>query len=153
MPSTGERVDPLRGFKFVLDIDGIGSLGCSEISGLEVGGDPVEYREGTDPNTVRKLETLRTYSNLTVRRGYTQRFEFWEWIQNVYNGTRDRRNGFITLLNEAGQPVMRWSFVNGYANRITGPSFNATSNDVAMEELEIVIEGLFLDPNLQPTQG
>ena len=37
---------------------------------------------------------------------------------------------------------MRWDFTNGRPIKYAGPSFNATANEVAVETLEIVHEGI-----------
>jgi len=53
-----------------------------------------------------------------------------------------RKNGSIVLMDETGEEKLRWNFVNGWPTKWTGPSFNATSNEIAVETLEIVHEGL-----------
>jgi phage tail-like protein len=40
------------------------------------------------------------------------------------------------------KPVKRWNFKEGWLTKWAGPSFNATDNEVAIETLEIVHEGL-----------
>ena len=144
--ATGERIDPYRGYNFRIEIDNLTVGAFSECSGLTAEGDAVEYREGTDvPNTVRKLVGLRKYSNITLKRGYTQNNELWAWFNNIANGTPDRRNGTIVLMSEDHQDVMRWNFENGWLNKIEGPTFNATGNEVAFESAEIIHEGLTLE--------
>ena len=144
--ATGERIDPYRGFNFRIEIDGLTLGAFSECSGLTAEGDPVEYREGTDvPNTVRKLVGLRKYSNITLKRGYTKNNELWTWYANIANGTQDRRNGTIVLMSEDRQDVMRWNFENGWINKVEGPTFNASGNEVAIESAEICHEGLILE--------
>ncbi|MEQ8279486.1 MAG: phage tail protein [Deltaproteobacteria bacterium] len=144
--STDQRRDPFRTYNFEVEIDGTTVGSFSEVSGLTAEGDPVEYREGTDrPNTVRKLVGLRKYSNITLKRGYISDTTMWDWYGNVANGLDDRRNGTITLKNEAHVPVMRWNFENAWLNKIEGPSLNATGNDVAVETIELCHEGLTME--------
>ena len=64
---------------------------------------------------------------------------------NVMNGEPDRRNVSITLLNERREAVLRWHAENAWINKIEGPSMKASSNDVAMESIELVHEGLTLE--------
>ncbi len=143
---TGDRKDPYRAFNFRMEIDGITVGAFSEVSGLTAEGDAVEYREGTDvPNTVRKLVGLRKYANIGLKRGYTQNNELWKWHNNIANGTPDRRNGTIILMSEDRQDVMRWHFENGWLNKVEGPTFNASGNEVAIESAEITHEGLTLE--------
>lgn len=144
--ATDERTDPYRGYNFVLEIDKVPKGAFSEVGGLTADGDSVDYREGTDlqPN-VRKLMGLRKFTNLTLKRGYTQDKALWQWYVNVMNGVDDRRNVTIVLLNERRQAVLRWHAENAWINKIEGPSLKASGNDVAMESLELVHEGLTLE--------
>jgi phage tail-like protein len=144
--ASDDRIDPFRVFNFVIDIDDTPVAGFSEVSGLSAEGDSTEYREGNEAeNHVRKLTGLRKYSNLTFKRGFTRDDTLWRWYVNIANGVPDRRNGSIVLLNEAHEPVMRWNFENAWINKIEGPSFKATGNDVAIESMELVHEKLTLE--------
>lgn len=139
---TGGRVDPYRGFNFLVEIDGITHAGFQECTGLDTSTDAIDYREGSDPNHVRKLTGLNRFTNITLRRGVTDSDELWKWRQTVVAGRAERRNGSIVLLDEAGNEKLRWNFLNAWPSRWTGPSFNATSNAVAVEALEITPEEL-----------
>jgi phage tail-like protein len=144
--ATGERVDPYRTFNFRVEIDKLSIGAFSECSGLSSDGDSVDYREGTDLQlSVRKLTGLRKYSNITLKRGYAANKELWDWYANIVNGVKDRRNGSIILRDEERKDVMRWSFENGWINKIEAPSFKASGNEVAMESVEIIHEGLRLE--------
>lgn len=143
--ATGQRNDPHRSFNFRVEIDGLTVGSFSEVGGLTSDGDSVDYREGTDlPLTVRKLIGLRKYGNISLKRGYTQNRELWEWYRNIVNGVADRRNGTVILMDEERRDVMRWNFENGWINKIEGPSFKASGNEVAIESVEIIHEGLTL---------
>src|SRR5688572_11096657 len=144
--ATGERRDPFRAFNFQLVIDGVPLGAFSEVSGLTAEGDAVDYREGTDlAANVRKLPGLRKYTNITLKRGYTQDKSLWTWFANITNGIADRRDVTIVLMNEQRQPVLRWHAESAWINKIEGPSFKASGNEVAMESVELVHEGLTLE--------
>src|SRR5215813_2169236 len=124
--ATGDRVDPYRGFNFRIEIGGIQRGGFREASGLDSSQDPIEYREGNFKElTAHKLPGLNKYSNISLKWGKTE-----------------RKNGSIILINEAGEEKLRWNFNNGWPTKWTGPSFNATGNEVAIETLEIAHEGV-----------
>jgi len=139
---TGSRVDPYRGFNFLVEIDGITQAGFQEVSGLDASTDAVDYREGTDPNHVRKLTGLNKYSPIILKRGITDSDELWKWRQTVIDGKTERKNGSIVLRDETGAEKIRWNFSNGWPTKWTGPGFNATSTAVAVETLEITHEEL-----------
>jgi len=142
---TGTRIDPYRSFNFRVEIDGLTVGAFSECSGLSSDGDAIDYREGTDiPLTVRKLPGLRKYANISLKRGYTPNTELWTWYRNIVNGLADRRNGSVILMDEERRDVLRWNFENGWINKIEAPSFKASGNEVAIESVEIVHEGLTL---------
>jgi phage tail-like protein len=134
------RVDPYRGFNFLVEIDGITQAGFQEVGGLDASTDAVDYREGADPNHVRKLTGLNKYSAITLKRGVTDSDELWRWRKSVIDGRTERKNGSIILLDESGVEKIRWNFANAWPSKWTGPSFNATSTAVAVETLEITHE-------------
>jgi len=139
---AGNRVDPYRGFNFLVEIDGITQAGFQEVGGLDASTDPVDYREGADPNHVRKLTGLNKFSPITLKRGITTSDELWRWRKTVIDGRTERKNGSIVLLDETGAEKLRWNFVNAWPSKWTGPAFNATSTAVAVETLEITHEEL-----------
>lgn len=138
--ATGTRTDPYRGFNFLVEIDGITQAGFQEVSGLDANTDAVDYREGTDPNHVRKLTGLNTFSPITLKRGITDSDELWQWRQTVIDGKTQRRNGSIVLRDETGTDKLRWNFSEAWPSKWTGPSFNSTSTAIAIETLEITHE-------------
>lgn len=144
--ATDQRIDPYRGFNFIIEIDGVPRGAFSEVGGLTAEGDSADYREGTDvqPN-VRKLVGLRKYTNITLKRGYTADKALWQWYTNIFNGLPDRRNVTIVLMNERREPVLRWNAENAWINKIEGPALKASGNEVAMESVELIHEGLTLE--------
>lgn len=135
--------DPYRGYNFLVEIDGITEAGFQECSGLDSSTDAVDYRVGSDPNHVRKLTGLNKFSPITLKRGITDSDALWNWRQKVVDGRSDnetRKNISIVLLNEAREEKWRLSLRRAWPSKYTAPTFNATSNDVAVETLEITHE-------------
>ncbi|HBL31044.1 MAG TPA: phage tail protein [Acidobacteria bacterium] len=142
--ATGDRKDPLRSYNFAVELDGIARAGFRECSGLDASQDPIEYREGTEGPTARKLPGLNKYSNITLKWGMTDDTELWAWRKKAMTGKVERKNGSIVLLDETGAEKLRWNFREAWPIKWTGPTFNATGNEVAIEMLEIAHEGLEL---------
>jgi phage tail-like protein len=142
--ATGTRNDPLRGYNFRIELDNTAVASFREASGLTLNTDPVDYREGMDAwLSVRKLPGLRKYSNITLKRGFTNNSpDLWLWYLNILNGVDDRRKGCIVLQDEQHNDKLRWEFQNGWICKWEGATMNATSNDVAIESIEIVHERL-----------
>ncbi|WP_366943409.1 phage tail protein [Nevskia sp.] len=140
MPIT--RVDPYRSYNFKVEIDGIIQAGFQEAGGLDSMTDAIDYREGTDPNHVRKLPGLNKVSAITLKRGVTDSTELWAWRQTVINGRAERRNLSIVLLDDTGSEKLRWNVRNAWPSKWTGPSFNAATAAIAVETLELTHEEL-----------
>lgn len=156
--STGPRVDPYRSFNFLITlIDSASSLGSlllplqlapvggfSECSGLELGIDIEEYKEGGNNGAVLRFPTRAKWSNLRLKRGVALSDDLWQWHYDLAQGSVSRRDGVVTLQDEQQNPVKMWSFTRGLPIKWTGPSFNAMQSQVALEEIEIAHEGLTL---------
>ena len=144
--ATGQRIDPFRSYNFRLEIDNTTIGSFSECSGLSSEGEAVDYREGTDVlQSVRKLPALRSYANISLKRGMTQTDELWKWYENIANGITDRRNATIILMNELREDVIRWNVENAFVNKVEGPTLSATGNEVAVETVELVHERLTME--------
>ncbi|MEZ6134625.1 MAG: phage tail protein [Pirellulaceae bacterium] len=145
------RTDPYGGYNFLVTINGVSDDGNSvsgaftEASGLEVEVTPIEYRNGNEDITVRKIPGLKKFTNITLKRGITGDIEFWNWIRTGMTGNVQRADGSIVLLDEDRDEVLRWNFTRGWACKHTGPGLNATNNEIAMDTLEICHEGLSVD--------
>ena len=136
------RPDPYRQFNFRLEIDGMQLASFSEVALGAAITEVVEYREGGDPSTVRKLPGLSKVGDITLKRGITASKELHEWLDSVSHGVANRKNGFIVLLDDARQPVVRWKFINAFPRKWEGPNLDARGNDVAIESLTLCCEGL-----------
>ncbi len=140
--ATGDRRDPHRNFRFKLEIGGIQQAGFSEATIPDANSDVVEYREGNETTTPRKLPGLNKYGNLTLKWGITDSTELYDRRKKIIDGNVERQNIAIVLVDEAGNDAARWEFVNAWPSKYDAPDLNATGNAVAIETLEIVHEGM-----------
>lgn len=145
MAATGDRNDPYSVFNFLVEIEGVAVAAFSECSGLSTETNVIEYRNGDEDITVRKLPGLKTFTNISLKRGYTDSKELWDWRKTVMDGKTERRSGSIVLLNESREPALRWNFREGWPSKLEGPTLNATSNEVAIETLEIACEDIQME--------
>jgi phage tail-like protein len=141
------RRDPFKNFRFRVEIDGVVSAGFRSVSGLAAETEVIEYREGGDPFTsVRKLPGRVRYPNVTLRRGLTTSRDLWDWWQTVRDGALQRRDVRITLLDDAGNEVLRWVLRDAWIAKIEASDLDAQANEVAIESVELAHEGLELVP-------
>jgi phage tail-like protein len=144
MAGSGSRNDPLASFNFIVTVENM-RAGFSEIGGLATETDIIEYREGSEDIRVRKIPGKKKFTNISLKRGYTpDGKDLWNWRKKVMDGKTQRLGGTITLLDEAKNPALTWEFTDGWPSKWAGPAFNAKNNDIAIEEMEICVEGLKL---------
>src|SRR6476661_7348014 len=143
MSQPGQRVDPYRNFNFLVEIDGISQASFSECSGLSSTTEVIEYREGGDNTTVHKLMGKTSYGDITLKWGITDNLDLWQWRQQIIDGQAVRKGGALILFDLAGSAeVARWNFVGAWPSKCELPSFSAKGNDIAIETLVLVHEGL-----------
>jgi phage tail-like protein len=133
---------PLLTYNFAVEIEGLLVGGFSEVSGLESTIEVEDVREGGVNGYVHKVAGPAGYGNLTFRHGLTIVSSLWVWFAACARGDIQRKHGTILLLDTAQLPVMWWSFRNALPVRWTGPSFDATSDQVGVEAIELAHEGL-----------
>ena len=130
--------------------------GFSECSGLEMSLDVEEYQEGGNNGRVHKFPTRVTWSNIRLRRGVSISDDLWNWHYAFVEGKGQRRDGIITLQNDMHIPFKVWHFYGGLPVRWIGPSLDAAQSQIAIEELEIVHQGIRLTrpaPHLTVSPG
>jgi len=140
-----DRVDPYRASRFLLEIDGITRAGFSECTIPDSAQDPIEYREGNEVFTVRKIPGLIKYANLTLKWGITDdSMELYNWRKQVEEcKMKDaRRNVAVVLLDDEGSAKARWEFLMAWPTKYDAPDLNATGSDIGIETLEIAHEGM-----------
>jgi phage tail-like protein len=137
---------PMPSYHFQVEWGGT-RLGFSEVSGLNIEVQVIEYREGSSPEySSIKMPGIPKYSNITLKRGIVPNDnEFFAWLNATALNKADRRNLTISLLNEEHSPVMVWKVKNAFPVKIQGPVLKATGNEIAIETLEIAHEGMTIE--------
>ena len=144
MPPTGP-VDAFLSPWFAVEFQGQVTGAFRECSGLGSENEAVESRSSTkDGKTIIKMipGNLK-WNKITLKQGITDDMDMWKWRKLIEEGkvNEARKNGSIVLFSHDGKEIARWNFINAWPSKINGPSVNATSNEVAIEELELAHEG------------
>jgi phage tail-like protein len=141
---SAARKDPWRNVRFLLEWDGLVQAGFSEVTVPDTSADPIEYREGNEIPTVRKIPGLVKYSNLVCKRGVTDNMELFEWYKEIVEGkiNTSRKTVSVLLLDEQGNESSRWDFAEAWPTKYDPPDLNATGNEIAIETLEMAHEGM-----------
>jgi phage tail-like protein len=140
------RNDPYLNFNFLVELGGDVVGGFSEADLPEGRIEVVAYREGSDRTSAARLLPGRVeYGPLVLRRGFAGDPGLFQWWREVRDGGPDPRNVSVVLLDEKRQEIARWNLRNAWPSKWTGPALNAKGNDVAIETLELVHEGIELE--------
>jgi phage tail-like protein len=126
---------------FELDIQGKAVGYFTEVTGLSAEVETFAYSEGGMNEFQHKLPTRVKYPNLVLKRGMTTKADLQTWFQKSHIQA-ERTTISLTMLNQAGETIRTWSFVNAYPTKWTGPNFNASQSQLAVETIEIAHEGL-----------
>lgn len=136
---------PLPKFHFQVEWGGT-QIGFTEVTGLDVETELIEYRHGASPEYHKtKMPGMRKYSNITLKRGTFQGDnEFFNWFNTVSLNTIERRDLTLSLLNETHEPVVVWKIKNAFPIKVQSTDLKSDGNEVAIETLELAHEGLVI---------
>ena len=86
------------------------------------------------------------FGRITLKRGLTNDMAMWKWRKMVEDGKvgEARANGSIMMCDQDGAPIAEFNFENAWPLKVSGPAPNANSNELAMEEVEIICERVYL---------
>lgn len=120
----------------------------SEISGLEASMAPKAHKEGGRNWGEVQLSGPTTFPPVILKRGMTELADLWNWFEATTLAANYglRYSGRIDVYTPAGEPAWSWELTQALPTKFKGPDLSATANQVAIEELHLVHEGLALKP-------
>jgi phage tail-like protein len=91
---------------------------------------------------MKKIPGRMKWGDITLKRGMTDDMDMWKWRQLVEEGKIDeaRKNGSVVMFDQKGTEIARWDLINAWPSKISGPTANAGSNEIAIEELTVTHE-------------
>src|SRR4030095_6168481 len=101
------RQDPLRGFRFLLEIEGITSGGFTRVKGLSREVKHESYREGGVNDSEHKLLTQGSSPVVVLERRLALD-DLWKWALDASDGEVQRKTIRIRLQDEAN--VKQWAW-------------------------------------------
>ncbi len=134
---------PMPKFHFKVTWDG-NDMSFQEVTGLETETQIIEYRHGDSPvfSTI-KMPGIAKFGNITMKKGvFTGDNKFWDWYSQIKMNTIKRVPVVVNLCDETGAPQMTWTLANCWPTKITGTDLKSDANEVAIESIEIVHEGI-----------
>ena len=137
------NIYPLTTNRFQVDWGGT-RMGFTEVSGLSIGIEPINYQEGNSKeNSFQKMPGRMIYNNVILKRGIVlSDNEFYTWMNTIKLKNIERRDLTITLLDENNEPAMVWRLKNAFPIKIEWSPLRADANEAAIESIEVTHEGL-----------
>lgn len=135
------RQDPLRGFRFLVEIEGLASGGFARVKGLQREIKHESFREGGVNEYEHKLFTQVSFPNVILERGLVLD-DLWNWALAASEGDIQRKNVWIRLQNEHGDKAWAWQLDWAMPVKWSSADLDASSSQVIMESLELAHHGL-----------
>jgi len=134
---------PLPKFHFEVKWDS-NVMSFQEISGLDIQSEEIKYRSGDSKQfSVIKMPGMKKFGNVTMKKGvFKGDNKFWDWLNQIKLNTIKRVPITISLLDESSAPTMVWTLANAWPTKISSTDLKSEGNEVAIESIEIVHEGL-----------
>jgi phage tail-like protein len=141
---------PLPVYNYKVEIAGE-TVGFSEVSGLSVSYETTTYTEspvsGTGPRIMHMPGQSKS-ATVTLKKGVVTGVSvatLFAWIDSIQLNRVDKRDIYIRLCDETGSAVVSWKVINAFPTKLDAPSFTADSNDVAIESMELMADGVTVE--------
>jgi len=136
-----KRQDPFRGFRFLIEIEGLTSAGFLRVKGLQREVKHESFREGGVNDYEHKLFSQVSYPMVVLERGLALG-DLWQWAFDASEGNIKRKNVRIRLQNEAGEKAWAWQLDWAIPVKWSLSDLDANSSQVSIESLELAHHGL-----------
>ena len=134
---------PIPTYRFVVSV-GKEQMSFSSVSGLDQSVQLVKYQDGA--GGLFQMPGQKEPLTITLKRGVMpKKSQLYEWFNAISFNRIEKRDLSISLTNETGSELLvTWNVMNAFPTKWSGPSLDATSNEVAFEELTLAADRLTL---------
>lgn len=143
---------PLPSYNYRVEIAGT-AVGFSEVSGLSIKRETTTYKEsptagGAPGPVVMHMPAQPSSVTITMKKGVVRANSvavLYNWISSIQINQVDKKDIYVRLCDEKGDAVVSWKVLNAFPTKLDAPSFSATSNDVAVESMELMADGILIE--------
>lgn len=127
---------PIPAYRFVVSI-GDEQIPFKSVSGLDIKYDSVDYRDGT--GNLFYMPGILQKASITLSKGvFRGPNALYDWINGISLNRVEKKDLMISLTDESGSEVLvTWNVLNAFPTGLTAPSFDASSSEVAIQELTL----------------
>ena len=146
-PKNGDANDkPSENKKFLCKAE------FSECTGLEMSMQTKTIKEGGNNGQQIHLSGPVTYGQLTLKRGMTTDFGLWNWFERVQENRKLRLSGDIFMLSSDRKKDVQFKIKGCLPLKIKAPSLNGKDGQIAIEEMQVAYESLFMATKPKPKE-
>ncbi|NUQ74163.1 MAG: phage tail protein [Polyangiaceae bacterium] len=143
---------PLPSYNYRVEIAGT-AVGFSEVSGLSIKHETTTYKEsptagGAPGPVVMHMPAQRAHATITLKKGVVRKGSvaaLYSWISAIQINQVEKKDVFVRLCDEKGDAVISWKIMNAFPTKLDAPSFTATSNDAAIETMELMADSIQIE--------
>jgi phage tail-like protein len=143
---------PLPVYNYKVDI-GKDTIAFSEVSGLSIGYETSTYKESNTESgkispRVFRMPSQPTATSLTLKKGLVpakSQPALYDWINSIVINQVIKKDIVISLCDETGKATVSWTVSNAFPTKLDAPSFDANSNDAAIESMELTADSISIN--------
>ncbi len=134
---------PLPAYNYRVEIAGQ-TIAFSGVTGLAIGYEIGTFKESPITNQpgprVSYFPGQPTAPTISLKKGVVKNVSIkalYGWIKTIQANQVEKKDVFIRLCDEEGEPIISWKATNAFPTKLSAPSFDAQSNDAAIEALDL----------------
>lgn len=135
---------PLPVYNYRVEI-GSEAVSFSEVSGLTISYESTVYKEsptasGAPGPRLMQMPAQVSPPTITLKKGLVRTTSIkylYDWIKTVQINQIEKKDVFVRLCDEKGDAVISWKISNAFPTKLDAPSFDAKSNDAAIQTMEL----------------
>ena len=143
---------PLPVYNYRVEI-GSEAVAFSEVSGLTISYESTVYKEsptasGAPGPRSMQMPAQRTPPTITLKKGLVRAASIkylYDWIKTVQINQIEKKDIFVRLCDEKGDAVISWKISNAFPTKLDAPTFDAKSNDAAIQSMELKADFITLE--------
>lgn len=143
---------PLPAYNYKVEINGK-AVGFSEVTGLNISHATTTYKESPTQGGAAGPRKMIMPAQLgevkiTLKKGVVRGDSIttlFQWINGIQINQVEKKDIHIRLCDEKGDAVISWKVINAFPTQLDAPSFNAGSNDAAIESMQLTGDGVVIE--------
>lgn len=142
MTTTAEQIAtayPIPTYRYRVTV-GNEEMAFSSVSGMEISHETITYKDGVGGRYFMPGQLAPV--NISLKRGVVKgSSKLYDWISSISLNQVEMRDISISLTNESGSELLvTWNVANAFPTKLSAPSLDASSNEVAIEELSLMAD-------------